>query len=105
MIVVPAFHRDDQLLPFAHQFVPDVWLDGTAQRLPQLVPFSAGPAECPGRNLVLFVTSTVIAALLSRLRLNLRSTPRLSPREPLPMTLNQLTLDWEAKPVSIAPVG
>ena len=28
MVVVPAFHRDEQLLPFAHDFVPDIWLDG-----------------------------------------------------------------------------
>jgi hypothetical protein len=97
MIVVPAFHRDDELLPFAHKFVPDIWLDGTAQQYPQLVPFSAGPAECPGRNLVLFVTSTLLAHLLSALTFELTSTPRPSPGQPLPMTLNQLTLDFAVK--------
>lgn len=105
MIVVPAFHRDDQLLPFAHQFVPDIWLDGTAQRHRQLVPFSAGPAECPGRNLVLFVTSTMIAQLLDRLRLTLRSTPQLSPQRPLPLTLNQLTLEWAVEPSAAMAAG
>jgi cytochrome P450 len=99
MIVVPAFHRDDELLPFAHTFVPDIWLDGTAQRYPQLVPFSAGPAECPGRNLVLFVTSTLLAHLLSALRFELRSTPMPTPDRPLPMTLNQLTLDFAVRQV------
>jgi cytochrome P450 len=98
MIVVPAFHRDDELLPYAHQFAPDIWLDGSAQQQPQLVPFSAGPAECPGRNLVLLATSTLLANLIHTLELRLTSTPRLSPTEPLPMTLNQLTLDFAAQP-------
>ncbi|WP_448461299.1 hypothetical protein [Mycolicibacterium sp. XJ870] len=54
----------------------------------QLVPFSAGPAQCPGRNLVLFATSALAANLLSRLRFELRQ-PAASADEPLPMTLNQ----------------
>lgn len=89
MIVTPAFHRDPQLLPFANDFVPDIWLDGRARSYPQLVPFSAGPAECPGRNLVLFTTSTLLGNLLSALDFRLISTPQLSPDEPLPVTLNQ----------------
>lgn len=92
MIVVPAFHRDDETLPFAHRFEPDIWLDGRAQTYPQLVPFSAGPAECPGRNLVLFVTSSLLAHLLSALDWRLTSQPAPTPEKPLPMTLNQLTL-------------
>jgi cytochrome P450 len=99
MIVTPAFHRDDELLAFAHDFVPDIWLDGRAQEYPQLVPFSAGPAECPGRNLVLFATSTLLANLLSALKFELTSTPKLSPGEPLPMTFNQLTLDFAVQPI------
>jgi cytochrome P450 len=99
MIVVPAFHRDDELLPFAHQFVPDIWLDGRARQYPQLAPFSAGPAECPGRNLVLFATSTMLANLLSACDFRLTSTPRLAPDERLPMTLNQLTLEFAVQPV------
>jgi cytochrome P450 len=102
MIVVPAFHRDDELLPFANQFAPDIWLDGTAQRYRQLVPFSAGPAECPGRNLVLFVTSSLIAHLLNRLRLTMASTPELTPDRALPVTLNQLTLEWTVQPAAAA---
>jgi cytochrome P450 len=58
---------------------------------PQLVPFSAGPAECPGRDLVLFTTSSVLAHLLDTFDIRLSSQPELSPGEPLPMTLNQLT--------------
>jgi hypothetical protein len=97
MIVVPAFHRDDERLPFANQFTPDIWLDGRAQQRPELVPFSAGPAECPGRNVVLLTASTMLAHLLNALDLQLTSTPRLSPEEPLPVTLNQLTVDFTAQ--------
>ncbi|KUI27474.1 cytochrome P450 [Mycobacterium sp. GA-2829] len=100
MIVTPAFHRDPDLLPFANQFVPDIWLDGRARSYPQLVPFSAGPAECPGRNLVLFATSTLMANLLSALDFRLTSTPKLSPDEPLPVTLNQYGVEFAVAPVT-----
>ena len=101
MIVTPAFHRDSQLLPFADQFTPEIWLDGRAQHYPQLVPFSAGPAECPGRNVVLLVTSTLLAHLLGGAQFTLTTTPRPSPAEPLPMTFNQLTLDFRVDALSV----
>jgi hypothetical protein len=82
VIATPAFQRDPDLLPFANDFVPDIWVDGRPEQYPQLVPFSAGPAECPGRNLVLFVTSTVIAHLLSMMRLELQTTPLLDRHRP-----------------------
>lgn len=103
MIVTPAFHRDDALLPFAHSFAPHIWLDGTAQRYPQLVPFSAGPAECPGRNLVLLVTSTLLAHLVGALDFELMSNPKPVPDRPLPMTLNQLTLVFGVTHAASAP--
>jgi cytochrome P450 len=106
MIVVPAFHRDADLLPFAHTFAPHIWQDGTAQQYPQLVPFSAGPAECPGRNLVLFASSTMLANLLTALRFELTSAPKPAADKPLPMTLNQLTLEFAVRPVSqVSPVS
>jgi hypothetical protein len=98
LIPVPAFHRDSDLLPFANDFVPDIWLDGRARQYPQLVPFSAGPAECPGRNLVLFVTSTLLAHLLDAMDLALESAPRLPADRPLPLTLNQFGLSFKARP-------
>ncbi|WP_231744815.1 cytochrome P450 [Mycobacterium sp. IS-1590] len=100
MIVTPAFHRDDELLPFAHSFSPQIWLDGTVRNYPQLVPFSAGPAECPGRNLVLLVTSTLLAQVFSALERDLPSEPKPVPERPLPMTLNQLTLQFGARRAS-----
>jgi cytochrome P450 len=105
MIATPAFHRDNELLPFADAFTPDIWLDGRAQQYPQLVPFSAGPAECPGRNLVLFVTSTLLAQLLVATDFQLQSSPRPSPERPLPITLNQMALDFSARPHTASHAG
>ncbi|WP_228792213.1 cytochrome P450 [Nocardia farcinica] len=95
LILVPAFHRDADLLPFADRFAPEIWLDGQAAQYPQLVPFSAGPAECPGRNLVLFTTSTLLAHLLAAAEFRLRSGHRMSPQSPLPLTLNNFGLDFD----------
>jgi cytochrome P450 len=101
LIVTPAFHRDTDLLPFADDFVPDIWLDERAEQYPQLVPFSAGPAECPGRNLVLFVTSTVLAHLLTPMRLELQSSPSLGSHR-LPVTFNQFGVAFRAVPATVA---
>lgn len=62
LIHVPFFHRDDERLPFAHRFSPERWLDGDAAEWP-LVPFSAGTAQCPAKNLVLLLGSEVLSAL------------------------------------------
>jgi cytochrome P450 len=102
LIAVPAFHRDPDLLPFANEFAPDIWLDGRAEQYPQLVPFSAGPAECPGRNLVLFVTSTVLANLLAQLHLETKSDPRLAPGHQLPATFNQFGVRLAASRLAAA---
>jgi hypothetical protein len=55
-----------------------IWLDGRARQYPQLVPFSAGPAECPGRNVVLLTTSSLLAKLLATVDVGF--DPRLSCR-------------------------
>ncbi|HWD06253.1 MAG TPA: cytochrome P450 [Amycolatopsis sp.] len=64
LVYTPFFHRDPETLPYADTFDPRLWLDGRAQANPALVPFSAGPAVCPGRDVVLFMTSTLLAAML-----------------------------------------
>ncbi|WP_280436035.1 cytochrome P450 [Nocardia carnea] len=104
LILVPAFHRDRRSLPFADSFTPDIWLDGRAEQYPQLVPFSAGPAECPGRNLVLFVTSALLAHLLSGPELRLCSH-HLAPGTPLPATLNNYGLEFAVQPAGLRSVA
>lgn len=100
LICVPAFHRDPDALPFADAFTPDIWIDGRAEGFPQLVPFSAGPARCPGQNVVLFATSTFAAQVLSRLDLRLESSQNLGPHAPLPVTLNQFGLRFGVRPAA-----
>ncbi len=93
VIYAPLFHRDAQRLPYADRFVPEIWLDDRAQKNPALVPFSAGPAVCPGRNLVLFTASTMLANLLQSKNYELRG-PAASLMSParLPATLDNFSL-------------
>lgn len=97
LIFTPFFHRDPDL-PYADRFEPDLWLDGRAAENPALVPFSAGPAICPGRDLVQFCASTMLANLLRDHRFEQASGPVLSPDRPLPATLDNFHL-------KLAPAG
>lgn len=90
LIHVPFLHRDDERLPFAHRFAPEVWLNGEAARR-GLVPFSAGPGECPARNLVLMLASVTLRALIERCRLELPAGRRLDATA-LPATFDQFSL-------------
>lgn len=64
VIFAPFFHRDDQRLGQAHSFDPDQWLQERTDADWPLVPFSGGPAMCPGRNVVLLVASTALGHLV-----------------------------------------
>ena len=91
VIFTPFFHRDETRLPFADRFAPEIWLDGEAERW-TLVPFSAGPAVCPGRELVLFLGSELLATLFANASFRITSPQRLDPSRPLPGTLNHFRL-------------
>ncbi|ASR33900.1 cytochrome [Prauserella marina] len=91
-VFTPYFHRDPETVPFADSFEPEAWLDGRIEDYPALVPFSAGPAGCPGENLVLLVTSTVLAELLRRAEYRLLAPRSLNRRETLPATLDNFGL-------------
>ncbi|WP_326595519.1 cytochrome P450 [Streptomyces sp. NBC_01803] len=88
----PYFHRAEPSGPHGDGFAPDIWLDGRAERNPALVPFSAGPAACPGENVVLLTASTWLGVLLSGRTFTLDSRMRPHPREPVPATLNHFGL-------------
>jgi cytochrome P450 len=91
LVVSSLFHRDERTLPYADRFTPEIWLDGRGDDNWSLFPFSAGPAGCPGRNLVLLVTSRLVAALLGDNDVRLLSG-RLDPAGPLPRSLNHTTV-------------
>ena len=93
LIYAPYFHRDERRVPFADRFEPDVWLrDEHADERWGFVPFSLGPGTCPGRDLVLLLSSTMLAALLDRHQIRLLQPSRLDPARPLPGTLNHFSL-------------
>lgn len=78
--------------PWADAFTPELWLDEALRADWPLVPFSAGPAGCPGRNLVLFTTSSLLARLLAEHDLRLLTPLRRGPRGQLPGTLDHVSL-------------
>jgi cytochrome P450 len=92
LIFTPFFHRDDQRLPYANQFTPELWLQVRTDKDWPLIPFSSGPARCPGRKLVLMLTSMMLAALLDGRRIRLQPPNRLDARQALPGTLSPYNL-------------
>ena len=92
VIFTPFFHRDEERLPFANRFSPELWSrEETAQHW-GLIPFSEGPAACPGRELVLLLATSVLASLLANTEVALKQPGRLRPDKPLPATLNHFGL-------------
>ncbi len=98
IIYSPFFHRDAERLPYANRFAPELWSGDERQTRWPLIPFSEGPGVCPGRNLVLLLTSAMIAAILDNTRLKLENAERLSAERPLPGTLNHFGLRFELAP-------
>lgn len=95
LVVTPYLHRDERHEPTAHRFAPDNWLTPDGEGLDEhahdrrpLVPFSEGGASCPGQDLVLLLTSTWLAALLTH--------RDVAPHRPG-------TLDLAALPASLSP--
>jgi cytochrome P450 len=97
VVYAPLFHRDDQAVSYAHRFAPRIWRDGTAATNPGLVPFSGGPARCPGRDLVLFTMSTVLARLLDRHAWDLVSANPIRADRQMPATLDNFSLRFRPR--------
>ncbi len=52
VIFTPFLHRNPEL-PYADRFSPELWTGKSAEQTWPLIPFSDGPAACPGMSLVL----------------------------------------------------
>ena len=91
LIYTPYFHRDERHVADAHKFAPDRWLSQGSENDSALVPFSDGPAFCPGRQLVLMLTSALLSELVNDNRFTLVSH-RLASDRPLPGTLNHYSI-------------
>ncbi|WP_307843669.1 cytochrome P450 [Streptomyces sp. B15] len=98
----PYLHRAEPAAPYGDSFAPRQWTEETGQEAranPALVPFSSGPAGCPGENLVLFTVSTLLAALVERHQYTLASHPQLRPSAPIPATLDHFALAFRVSPL------
>ncbi|MGW6278407.1 cytochrome P450 [Kribbella sp. NPDC055071] len=91
-IVSSVFHRDDKAIEFANRYEPSIWLDGRSDGSWPLIPFSAGPAECPGRNVVLLATSTAVSHVATSFDLDVDPYTRTRLTDPLPTTFNHTTI-------------
>jgi cytochrome P450 len=97
VIFAPFFHRDDRHVPYAHRFHPEVFLDESVKGDWPLVPFSGGPAICPGQNLVLLLSSAMLATLLDGLDLRMEGADRLDPSKPLPGILDNYSVRFAVR--------
>jgi cytochrome P450 len=97
LMLAPYFHRDDRHLDNAHRFDPDLWLQsGEAGDWP-MMPFSGGTGICPGRRVVLTVTSHMLARLLQGREYQLSPPNRLLSSKPMPPLLNNYDLEFDIK--------
>ncbi|MGQ4877257.1 cytochrome P450 [Billgrantia sp. LNSP4103-1] len=97
LMLAPYFHRDDRYLSNANLFDPDLWLQpGEAGNWP-MMPFSGGPGICPGRRVVLLVTSLMLAKLLKGREYQLDPPTRLLSSKPMPPLLNNYDLAFKVR--------
>lgn len=96
-VYAPFFHRDDTQVPKAHRFAPKLWLRERTDDDWPLVPFSAGPAICPGRNVLLLTASVMLGALSERHRFSVTGRPP-EPTRPMPGTLSPFGLRFQPLP-------
>ncbi|MHA7141886.1 cytochrome P450 [Arthrobacter sp. Sr33] len=92
LIHAPFFHRDERHLPGAHRFEPGRWQEDHQSTDWALVPFSDGPVVCPGRQLVLMLTSAMLAHVVESREITLKHPHPLDAAAPLPGTLNNYRL-------------
>ena len=91
LIHTPTFHRDDQRLPYADRYTPELWMRERSAHDWPLIPFSAGPATCPAHHLVPLLGSAMLAALLDGRSFRLQEAQRIDPQR-LPGTLDNYAL-------------
>jgi cytochrome P450 len=69
-----------------------VWLDGRTDGEWRIIPFSAGPAVCPGRNVVLLTTSHAVSQVVSRYDLDVDPATRAKLVDTMPTTLDHTAI-------------
>jgi cytochrome P450 len=94
VIYAPFFHRDSGRLPFADRFTPELWLGERQSEETVLIPFSGGPAICPGHHLVPLLAAAMLASIMVAGPIALLPPDRLRPERPLPGTLDHFSLTF-----------
>jgi cytochrome P450 len=97
LIYSPYFHRDERHLRDAHNFSPERWLRDEDDGWP-LVPFSDGPVVCPGKQLVLLLTSAALASLVGVRDFSVEESQALDPSRPLPGTIDNYSVRLGVSP-------
>jgi cytochrome P450 len=97
VIFAPFFHRDDERVHFANRFAPQLWLDGIPPQTWPFIPFFAGPGECPGRDLVLLLSTAMLSALLVDSQRELERPAWIESSKPSAGTLSHFGLRFELK--------
>lgn len=99
LIFTPFFHRDPAHVPAADEALLERWPGGEVgdSGAWPLMPFSLGPAQCPGRSVVLLTTSLALRALLRAARFSAVGSP-LHGERPLPATLSPFSLSFVPEP-------
>jgi cytochrome P450 len=92
IVYAPFFHRDNERLTNADRFDPNQWLYKDPAAAAPFVPFSAGPAACPGRHLASLIAGGWLAALLDGERLAVIAPADVRPDAPLPGTLDHFSI-------------
>jgi cytochrome P450 len=95
VLFTPYLHRGAPGAPHPDDFAPALWDNGSAY--PALVPFSAGPGRCPGRDVVLLVAGTAVAEALRSHTFTVTSRVRPGPGRPLPATLDHFSLRFAVR--------
>lgn len=95
LIFAPYFHRDERHLEFAHRFAPEIWDRPRGRDEWPLMPFSLGTGICPGRHLVLLLTSNLLAKVVGERTVELLSH-ELEPGN-LPALLNNYGLEFRLR--------
>jgi cytochrome P450 len=98
VIVSSFFHRDPTTVLSANRMDLHSWMDGTFDADPGIVPFSAGPVSCPGRDLVTFTGATMLAMILAEQDVQL-IRPTLDPTD-LPLSLDHFHIRFSVTPHS-----
>jgi cytochrome P450 len=96
LVFVPFFHRDDERLPYADSFSPELWM-GEPDRDWPLIPFSEGPGVCPGRNVVLLTTTSLLAKVVAARAPSPGISTQLASGRPLPRTLSPFRLTFDMR--------